>query len=106
MQAKNKAWEEVQKFAHEQDGTLIYGEQALKDFITAAAVKVDQVNSEYPRCKDIKFNSHKIYNLNIYSRVDLDDAFNIEFLPIKKELPAPCRDWGRDLMGDMKADAS
>ena len=90
MQAKNNAWLELQKFAHAQNGTLILGDDTLKEFVDWVEAKVDQVNKENQRCQDLCFNKLESINphthLSIYATVHPDHAFSMTFLPIQREL--------------------
>lgn len=89
MQAKNKAWEALQKYAIEQDGTLITGDDELEKFVEKVAEKVDEVNQAFPRCTNLDFKRFRrlSHNLVIYAFVHPDDTFEMIFLPVKRELP-------------------
>ena len=43
MQPKNKAWEAIQKFAYEQNGILIHGDDTLNEFIKTVSDKVNEI---------------------------------------------------------------
>jgi hypothetical protein len=86
MQAKNNAWRELQKFAHDQNGTLILGDDTLKKFIDMVDNKVDQVNNDHPRCQYIEFSKQINIHLSVYATVHPDHAFSMTFLPIQREL--------------------
>jgi hypothetical protein len=101
---KNKAEEAVQSYAKGVNHTLIHGDENLQVFIKQFQNRVDEINHEFPRCKDI---STEYRNYTDYGSmwVSACDVARIDFSEVKHEFPKPGRDWGRDLMGDMKADA-
>lgn len=101
---KNKAEAEVQGFARGLNGTLIHGDENLQRFIERFKIRIEEINLSYPRCKYIgtNFRSYDDHN-TIW--ISADDVTRIDFWEVKHEFPEPGRHWGRDLMGDMKADA-
>ena len=86
MQAKNNAWRALQEFAHAQNGTLILGEDKMKEFVDWVEAKVDQINKQNPRCQDLSFSKQTSIHLSVYATVHPDHAFSMTFLPIKREL--------------------
>jgi len=86
MQAKNNAWRKLQEFAHDQNGTLILGDDTLNEFVYWVEAKVYQVNKENPRCQDISVSTQTGTNLSIFASVQPDHAFSMTFLPIKREM--------------------
>lgn len=86
MSPKNKAWKELQDFAHEQNGTLIHGEMNMRAFIAAVSSKIDHINEKYPRCTNLIFKTETRINTVIYAMVRPDDAFTMTLLPIKREI--------------------
>ena len=83
MQAKNKAWEELQQYALLQNGMLINGDEQYKQFRKEIVAAIKFVNSKYPRCTDIEFKS--MTGNSVYAAVGEDQVFTIQFLEIKKE---------------------
>lgn len=86
MQPKNKAWQELQDFAHEQNGTLIHGDENMRSFIVGVSRKIDEVNAKFPRCTDLSFNTENQYHQVLRAMVYPDEAFSITLLPILKEV--------------------
>lgn len=101
---KNKAEADVQHFARALNGTLIHGDENLQRFIEQFKIRVEEINLRYPRCKDIS-TSYRHYGDHNTIWISADDVTRIDFREVKHEFPEPGRHWGRDLMGDMKADA-
>ena len=104
-QPKNKAEAEVQNYARDLNGTLIHGEEKLQRFVAQFKIRVEEINLKYPRCRDISTN-FRSYNDHNSMWVSADDVTRIDFKEVKHEFPEADRHWGRDLMGDMKADAT
>lgn len=101
---KNKSEEAVQNLARTMNHTLIYGEAALEQYVKQFKQKVDEINTKFPRCKYID-TEFRHYKNDGAMWVSAHDVARIDFSEVKHEFPEDGRDWGRDLMGDMKADA-
>jgi hypothetical protein len=101
---KNKSEEAVQNLARTMNRTLIYGEEALEQYVKQFRQKVDEINTKFPRCKyiDTEYRNYKNYGS---MWVSARDVARIDFSEVENEFNGRTRDWGRDLMGDMKADA-
>lgn len=101
---KNKAEEAVQTFAKEVNHTLIHGDENLQLFVEQFKSRVKEINQHFARCRDIS-TDYRNYTDFGSMWVSASYVARIDFSEIKHEFPKPGRDWGRDLMGDMKADA-
>ena len=100
---KNKAHESVQNFAMQYNKCLIDEPQFFK-LVQNMKDKIAAVNSEFKRCQDIELQFRKLYDETFIFSVESNFSFSV--YEVKRyELASPGRDWGRDLMGDMKADA-
>ncbi len=86
MQPKNKAWEEIQLFAREQDGILLNGEDMLQAFVEQVKLKVGLINDKNPRCKDIEFSRIMLSDNVLLGKVGEDNVFSLELLSVVKEL--------------------
>lgn len=99
---KNKAHEAVQKFVREYNHCLI-DETKLNEFRINARLKVAEINKKFTRCQNILLEHNSFYNSS--SRLSVEGNFYMDIQEIERFELTPVRDWGRDLMGDMKADA-
>ncbi len=102
---KNKSEEAVQTLARTMNRTLIHGEHALEQYVKQFRQKVDETNTKFPRCRYIDTEFRKYENQKTMW-VSAHDVARIDFSEVETEFPVRTHDWGRDLMGDMKADAS
>jgi hypothetical protein len=103
--AKNQATKAAQELGKKVSQTLIDNDEALNLFIENFKEEIDKINKEHPRCSDMSFH-YRIYKDFGESYMNVRDCFTVTFYEVKQEFPEAGRDWGRDLMGDMKADAS
>jgi hypothetical protein len=101
---KNKAEDAVQNYAKGVNHTLIHGDENLQLFVEQFKIKVEEINRNFARCRDIstEYRNYSGYN-SIW--VSACDVARIDFSEVKHQFPEAGPDWGRDLMGDMKADA-
>jgi len=101
---KNQATKAAQELGKEVSQTLIYNDDALRIFIENFKNEIEKINTEHPRCADMQF-SFREYKQYGEAYMSVTDCLMVTFYEIKHEFPLPGRDWGRDLMGDMKPDA-
>lgn len=100
---KNKAHEAVQNFAMQYNKCLI-DESQFFQFIQNMKDKIAAVNNEFKRCQDIELQFWKLHDETFMFSVESNFSFSVYEVKRYECTPA-VRDCGRDLMGDMKADA-
>lgn len=99
---KNKAHEAVQDFAKKYEKCLI-DEPQFFQFVQNMKDEIALVNYHYKRCQDISLYFHK-HTYGSFS-FSVESNFSFSVYEVKRYETAPVSNWGRDLMGDMKADA-
>lgn len=102
-QTKNKAHEELQQFVAQFNKCLIDDDQLVL-LKSAVKQKIVEINNEYTRCKNIELSGWM--NLPNCDTIGVDGNFVLSIKKIEMYMLTPHRDPSRDLMGDMKADAS
>jgi hypothetical protein len=102
---KNQATKAAQELGKEVSQTLIANDDALRIFIENFKNEIEKINTHHPRCTDMQF-SFREYKQYGEAYISVHDCLMVTFYEVKTEFPEAGRDWGRDLMGDMKADAS
>ena len=100
---KNKAHEAVQEFIRQYNHCLI-DETKLNEFRAESRLKVAEINGQFPRSQNIMLEHHSFHIGS--SRLSVEGNFYMDIQEIERFELTPVRDYGRDLMGDMKADAS
>lgn len=65
-QAKNKAQEELQKFAYEYQNTLL-DQHGLNRLVQLFKEKTAEINLKYPRCKKMEITYNKLNHSDTYS---------------------------------------
>jgi len=101
---KNQATKAAQELGKQVSQTLIQNDDALKVFIENFKTDIEKINNGHPRCADMQF-SFREYKQYGEAYMSVHDCLMVTFYEVKHEFPGDRRDWGRDLMGDMKADA-
>ena len=99
---KNKAHEAVQAFMMHYNKCLI-DEPRLHELIQSLKDKVEEINLAFPRCQDISVDHRVFHDGVIY--LAIESNFHCSITDVQRYEVINTRDWGRDLMGDMKADA-
>lgn len=85
-QPKNKAEKAVQQFARELNGTLVYGDDNIEVFVRNFRSKVDEINTQFPRCRDIDTSYTRYINTPGHW-VSAIDVARISFHEVKHEFP-------------------
>ena len=84
--AKNKAEEETKEYAACLDGILIPNEQLKDKFLIDMQARIDKINQEYKRCRDVKVS---IWISDETQHVSLADGIcYIRIYKVKKEMTA------------------
>ena len=98
---KNQATKAAQELGKSVSQTLINNDEALNVFIDNFKNEIYRINKEHPRCGEMQFNC-RAYKEYGEAYMGVTDCLMVTFYQVQHEFPEAGRDWGRDLMGDMK----